>query len=294
MVASQTLADRANGDMDKLMSPLIPLLNHTSQVVQTSLSNMLDYGTRFGLKGYLQRTLQEPLAQMMTANHLAGVRRADIIFRETKPKSIKASLELSFFSDVLSYFRNKEVVDIQTLQKQYKTTAFEVISGLTDAIKAEITKSTNRLIQEGAHVREAKQVLANKFAEFGIRPASKSQFETIFRTQSQIAFAAGKYANERHDAFIYNALWGYRYVTAGDDRVRPTHAILDGVTLPKGHKFWQDFYPPNGWNCRCQAIPLFDAAEVIQPMRKLPDGSRVKPDVGFKWNAGHVFNALGV
>lgn len=293
MVASQTLADRANGDTDKLVSPLVPLLNHTSQVVQMRLANMLDNGVSFNLRRYLHSTLDEPLATLMTANHLAGVRRSHLTYEQTRPKGESAKLELSFFSSVMDYFRTRSIVDLGALQKKYKTLAFEVVNFADQNIKAEITKATTTLIKEGAHVREAKRVLADKFAEFGIRPASKSQFETIFRTQSQIAFASGKFSSERSDGVIYDALWGYKYVTSGDDRVRPSHAILDGATLPKGDKFWRRFYPPNGWNCRCQAIPLFDAAEIVQPATHLPDGVIVRPDTGFSWNAGHVFSALG-
>ena len=28
-------------------------------------------------------------------------------------------------------------------------------------------------------------------------------------------------------------------------------AALHGVTLPIDDPFWEQFYPPNGWNCRC-------------------------------------------
>lgn len=41
------------------------------------------------------------------------------------------------------------------------------------------------------------------------------------------------------------------YQTVGDARVRPTHAALDNISRPVDDKFWDEFYPPNGWNCRC-------------------------------------------
>ena len=47
-----------------------------------------------------------------------------------------------------------------------------------------------------------------------------------------------------------------QYRTAGDGRVRPEHAALDGVTLPASDKFWDTYYPPNGWNCRCTAVQV--------------------------------------
>lgn len=47
-----------------------------------------------------------------------------------------------------------------------------------------------------------------------------------------------------------------QYRTAKDDRVRPEHADLDGVTLPADDPFWAEFYPPNGWNCRCTVVQV--------------------------------------
>lgn len=47
-----------------------------------------------------------------------------------------------------------------------------------------------------------------------------------------------------------------RYVTAGDRRVRPAHKLLDGVTREVDDKFWDHYYPPNGWSCRCDVIQV--------------------------------------
>ena len=47
-----------------------------------------------------------------------------------------------------------------------------------------------------------------------------------------------------------------QYRTAQDDRVRPEHADLEGVTLPIDDPFWADYYPPNGWNCRCTVVQV--------------------------------------
>ena len=31
---------------------------------------------------------------------------------------------------------------------------------------------------------------------------------------------------------------------------------LEGVTLPSSDSFWDAYYPPNGWNCRCHAVQV--------------------------------------
>lgn len=33
-------------------------------------------------------------------------------------------------------------------------------------------------------------------------------------------------------------------------------AALNGVTLPMSDPFWADYYPPNGWGCRCTVIQV--------------------------------------
>ena len=47
-----------------------------------------------------------------------------------------------------------------------------------------------------------------------------------------------------------------QYRTAGDKRVRPEHKALDKVTLPITDSFWETFFPPNGWNCRCTVVQV--------------------------------------
>ena len=50
--------------------------------------------------------------------------------------------------------------------------------------------------------------------------------------------------------------YNLQYRTVGDDRVRPEHAALHGVTLPPSDPFWASYYPPNSWGCRCSAIQV--------------------------------------
>lgn len=43
------------------------------------------------------------------------------------------------------------------------------------------------------------------------------------------------------------------YVTARDEHVREEHRNLDGLVYPLDDPFWDMYYPPNGWRCRCTA-----------------------------------------
>ena len=47
-----------------------------------------------------------------------------------------------------------------------------------------------------------------------------------------------------------------QYRTAQDERVRQEHKPLHNITLPMEHNFWQQFFPPNGWGCRCNVVQV--------------------------------------
>lgn len=72
---------------------------------------------------------------------------------------------------------------------------------------------------------------------------------------------AAKWEQFMQDGDRYNL----QYRTAGDDKVRPKHAALHGVTLPIDDTFWQTYYPPNGWNCRCTVVQVRKSKYPVTP-----------------------------
>lgn len=74
--------------------------------------------------------------------------------------------------------------------------------------------------------------------------------EYIFATSS--AQMASKWADLAQDGDRYNL----QYRTAQDDRVRDSHRALANTTLPAEDPFWNSYYPPNGWRCRCTAVQV--------------------------------------
>lgn len=63
---------------------------------------------------------------------------------------------------------------------------------------------------------------------------------------------AAKWESFMEDGDRYNL----QYRTQHDSKVRPEHAELHGVTLPPSDSFWEEYYPPNGWNCRCTVVQV--------------------------------------
>lgn len=79
------------------------------------------------------------------------------------------------------------------------------------------------------------------------------RLDTIFRTNMQSAYHAGRYERLRGTSDRFG-FWQYRAV--GDRRSRPKHRELDGLILPREHPFWKRVFPPNGFMCRCSVVAL--------------------------------------
>lgn len=81
-----------------------------------------------------------------------------------------------------------------------------------------------------------------------------------------------------------------QYRTQRDDKVRPEHAALDRVTLPITDSFWEEFYPPNGWNCRCNVVQVLKSKYTPTPhdeAMRLGDEALQRDTKGmFRFNPG--------
>lgn len=71
---------------------------------------------------------------------------------------------------------------------------------------------------------------------------------TEHRTAVNNAFGGNKWLEASADRETFPLL---KYQTTADERVRPEHAKLDDIVKPVNSPFWNTFFPPNGWNCRC-------------------------------------------
>ena len=81
-----------------------------------------------------------------------------------------------------------------------------------------------------------------------------------------------------------------QYRTAGDAKVRPTHAEMAGITLPASDPFWAEFYPPNGWGCRCSVVQVrkskYPATDHEEAMARGESALELDKKGMFRFNAG--------
>lgn len=118
----------------------------------------------------------------------------------------------------------------------------------------------------------------NEFRRDAMRICEKYNqrwLQTEFNMAHAAAKAARKWQDYERNADLYPNL---RYIAVQDERTRVSHAELHGYVIPIDHPFWNKYYPPNDWNCRCRVQPTDD------PVR-LPPGVPVVPEM-FQVNVG--------
>ena len=103
-----------------------------------------------------------------------------------------------------------------------------------------------------------------------VQSIEKRYNSNYLRAEYNFAVASAQSASQWEQIAADGDRFDLQYRTAGDSKVRPTHAALNGVTLPPSSPFWDSFMPPNGWNCRCTAVqvrrgkyPNIDVAEAL-------------------------------
>jgi SPP1 gp7 family putative phage head morphogenesis protein len=173
------------------------------------------------------------------------------------------------------------------LSLEYQIRAVRLLTDVSAEVENEIRLAIQTANQQRLSPAERVAYVAATFDRLNLSPKHPGTIQTIVNTQSQIAYYAGRWHADQVSE-MRELLWGYRYVTAGDERVRPNHRAVDGTVLPKDDPFWLIWWPPNGWNCRCQVVPIFDSdgggSNSAYNPSPLSDG--IRPDRGFDRNIG--------
>lgn len=213
----------------------------------------------------------------MTVAHLQGIART----QEQAP--------LQFSLEGASAFLRKRMglsaTQTKELTKKYTAAVSTVVPRLAESASRRLQDTVLVATAKNLHVRDGVKLLKKDFERFGLSPGNPYAVEAVFRTQTAMAYSAGRFAQEQAPE-IQEILWGWKYVTVGDDRVRDSHVGFDGAQLPKDDDFWATSTPPNGWACRCTVIAIFDEGKSVQP--KTIDGVKPEPDKGFNFHPGKV------
>jgi len=113
---------------------------------------------------------------------------------------------------------------------------------------------------------------------------NKNWLEAEYRTARQSSYMAQKWNDIQANKALFPNL---KYKTQEDERVRKEHEALNNIIAPIDHPFWDKYFPPNGWRCRCDAVQTAE-----EPSSHIPDTlPGIKPEFHVNvGKTGQVFN----
>lgn len=141
-----------------------------------------------------------------------------------------------------------EKVEMSELMRRRLTRSNYIFSGMKTF--HELNEAFPSLLDENGNRKTFEQFLndVRKIDETYNQNYLRAEFNFV---QSSAEMAA-KWERFMEDGDRYNL----QYRTAADGKVRPEHASMHGITLPPSDSFWEEFYPPNGWGCRCTVVQV--------------------------------------
>lgn len=224
--------------------------------------------------------------------------------------------------DAIDYFRAKGLrpsFNFADMMGEEHATAFTVAKMMDMDLLLDVQKSLDEALSNGVLFRDWAEDIIPMLQEKGwwgrkemrdpitgkvvvAQLGSPRRLETIFRTNLQTAYSAGKWQQIMDQADIAPYLM---YDAVDDFRTRAQHKAWDNKVLPVTDKFWQSHYPPNGWGCRCGVIQLSDddleeLGLQVDPSPRIKYGPWTNPrtgrteqvpdgiDPGFNYNPGRA------
>lgn len=114
---------------------------------------------------------------------------------------------------------------------------------------AQLFEASRQLLTEDKTIKS--------FAQFSkdVSSIKKNYNENYLEAEYDFAVGSVQMA-ERYELFSDSDRYYLQYRTADDDRVRVSHQALHDITLPKTDAFWDRYFPPNGWRCRCTTVEV--------------------------------------
>lgn len=175
--------------------------------------------------------------------------------------------------EIIKWFEDKKIVLSQswreTLLRMQKNVF--TISGVArlDMLN-DVYKLVLEAIKEGKTAGQFKQEIKEKLVMRGYLSDNLDEtagilltpwrMNLVYRQNLQTGFMSGRYKAQLANA-KYRPYW--QYIGILDNNTRPVHAELQRYFADKvlrfDHPFWNTYYPPNDFNCRCRVKALSES-----------------------------------
>lgn len=162
------------------------------------------------------------------------------------------------FQEAIETLRRKVRLPTRTwtdLWQGQHARAFVVAGAVKAALIEDFHKAVTRAIAEGRTLEQFREDFDRIVASHGWTYKGRRGWRSavIYNTNMRMARAAGRWEQMQR---VKERRPYLRYVAVLDSRTRPHHKAHHGMVLPVDDPWWDTWYPPNGWNCRCTVQQL--------------------------------------
>ncbi len=166
------------------------------------------------------------------------------------------------------------------------------IANVTKAdMLGEVKDALLRSIETGSTIADFRKEVKGIFDNAGYSAIAPHHIDTIYRTNMQSAYQAGRY-KQMTDPAVIAARPYWRYVSVMDGRTRPAHAAMNNKIYRYDDPLWQSWYPPNGFNCRCTVVTVSASEMERDGLIVESEAPKTLPDEGFGDRTGRLADLL--
>jgi SPP1 gp7 family putative phage head morphogenesis protein len=107
------------------------------------------------------------------------------------------------------------------------------------------------------------------------------RIKTMYETNMRTAYAQAQYRKQVQGA-VLRPIWVYQSQLTGKNR-RAEHLALHGKAYRYDDAFWDTYYPPNGWGCRCYVTTKSEAGAERDGIKVGDSGKETLPEIDGTW-----------
>jgi SPP1 gp7 family putative phage head morphogenesis protein len=207
------------------------------------------------------------------------------------------------FEEAIRFFRDKLTLtpeQYRALAEDAEAKAFTVSGYTSLEVINDIFRELDKALADGLTVKEFRDSVNGLLAKKGYEGITPYRADNIFRTNVQTAYNVGRY-KQQTDPDVLQARPYWIYDAVNDRRTRPAHLAMDGTVRRYDDPFWDTWYPPNGYRCRC-GVRTASERDVRRKGLQVQTGPApayvqtpvgtgavpLVPDKGFAYNPGKV------
>ena len=219
-------------------------------------------------------------------------------------------MEMAFdkpFEEQLEFFRRKgfklSPESWRDVWKGAHARSFTVARVTAMDVLVDIRKALDKAMAEGVPLKAFKKDLSKTLERRGwLVPTGEKAIQilpdgserkrltgwrlrTIYQTNMAASYHVGRY-KQMEAVKDARPFWQYR--SQRDPSVREAHRFLDGKVYHADHPFWDNWYPPNGFNCRCYVKTLSERQMNVRGLTEEKKGVSKKPNEGWDYNVGEA------